>query len=196
MTASLAASTFLLIFVTELADKSRVVGLILATTYKRPWPVFWGMTLAYAVLDGAAVLAGGWLHASLAPRLVYLGAGALFAVMGTAVFLWADEAEEGARRWLDKAGEWGPFAVSFAAVALAELGDRTQLAAAALSAESGRPWTVFLSALGALASLNAVTVALGDWLSERLDMAKVQKAGGALFVALGLAFLYKGLGPL
>ena len=193
MTGSLAASTFLLIFVAELADKSRMVGLILASTYRRPWPVFWGMTLAYAVLDGGAVLAGGWLHASLAPRLVYLGTGALFVGLGAAVFVWAEEAEEGARRWLDKAGKWGPFAVSFAAVAVAEMGDRTQLAVAALSAESGRALTVFAAALSALAFLNALTVALGGWLSERLDMAKVHKAGGALFIVLGLALLYKGL---
>ena len=193
MTGSLAASTFLVILVGELADKSRAVGLILAAAYRKPWPVFWGMTLAYAVLDGVAVLAGTWLHASLSPRLVCLGAGALFTGVGAAAFLWAEEAEEGARRWLEKAEAWGPFAVSFAAVAAAELGDRTQLAAAALSAESGRPWTVFAAALAALASLNAVTVALGGWLSARLDIAKVQKAGGALFLALGLALLYKGL---
>lgn len=190
---SLAASTFALIFVNELADKSRVVGLLLAGTYRSPWPVFWGMTLAYAVLEAVAVLAGGWLHGSLTPRLVYLGAGLLFIGLGGAAFLLADEAEDGARGWLERVKGWGPFAVSFVGTAAAEMGDRTQLAAAGLSAESGRPWVVYVGAVSALALLNLLTVAMGDWLSARLDMALVHKAGGALFVLLGAVIVYQGL---
>lgn len=170
-----------------------MVGLLLAGTYRSRWPVFWGMTLAYAVLEGAAVLAGGWLHASLNPRLVYLGAGLLFAGLGAAAFLFAERAEEGARAWLEQVKGWGPFAVSFAATAAAELGDRTQLVAAGLAAESGRPLTVYLGAVSALALLNLLTVAAGDWLSSRLDLALVQKGAGALFVLLGAVLVYQGL---
>ena len=190
---SLAASTFALIFVNELADKSRVVGLLLAGTYRSPWPVFWGMTLAYAVLEGIAVLAGGWLHGSLSPRLIYLGAGLLFIGLGGAAFMMAEEAEEGAKSWLERVKEWGPFAVSFVGTAAAEMGDRTQLAAAGLSAESGRPLVVYIGAVSALALLNLLTVAMGDWLSARLNMTLVHKGGGALFVLLGAVLVYQGI---
>ncbi|MBI5597394.1 MAG: TMEM165/GDT1 family protein [Elusimicrobia bacterium] len=190
---SLAASTFALIFVNELADKSRVVGLLLAGTYRSRWPVFWGMTLAYAVLTAVAVLAGGWLHGSLSPRLIYLGAGLLFAGLGSAAFFLADEAEEGAKGWLERVKHWGPFAVSFVGTAAAEMGDRTQLASAGLSAESGHPFVVYGGALAALALLNLLTVLMGDWLSTRLNMALVNKGGGALFILLGCVLVYQGL---
>lgn len=190
---SLLASTFALIFVNELADKSRVVGLLLVSTYRSRWPVFWGMTLAYAVLEGLAVLAGGWLHGSLSPRLIYLGAGLLFAGLGAAAFLLSEEAEEGARDWLERVKAWGPFAVSFVGTAAAEMGDRTQLAAAGLSAESGRPWIIYIGAVSALALLNLLTVAMGEWLTQRLNMEMVHKGGGALFVLLGAILIYQGL---
>jgi putative Ca2+/H+ antiporter (TMEM165/GDT1 family) len=189
---SLAASTFFLIFVNELADKSRVVGLLLAGTYRSRWPVFWGMTLAYAVLEGLAVLAGGWLGSAVPERLVLMGAGVLFLGFGGAALYWAEEADDGARGLLEKAKGWGPFVVSFVATGAAEMGDRTQLACAALSAQSGSPWTVYAAAVAALALLNVATVFLGDWLSARIDGPKLQKAGGAVFLVAGAALLVRG----
>lgn len=189
---SLAASTFLLIFVNELADKSRIVGLLLAGAYRSRWPVFWGMTLAYVVLEGLAVLAGGWVGNAAPQRLVLMGAGLLFLGFGAAALYWAEDAEEGAKGWLEKVKGWGPFAVSFAATGAAEMGDRTQLACAALSAQSGAPWTVYLAAVAALALLNVATVFLGDWLSSRVDATKLQKAGGAVFLVAGAALLVRG----
>ena len=150
------------------------------------------MTLAYVVLEGLAVLAGGWLAGAAPERLVLMGAGLLFLAFGSAALYWAEDAEEGAKGWLEKAKGWGPFAVSFAATGAAEMGDRTQLACAALSAQSGSPWTVYASAVAALALLNAATVFLGDWLSARIDHAKLQKAGGAIFIVAGAALLARG----
>ncbi len=111
---------------------------------------------------------------------------------GGAALYWAEEAEEGARGWLEKAKGWGPFAVSFAATGAAEMGDRTQLACAALSAQSGAPWTVYLAAVAALALLNLATVFLGDWLSSRVDTPKLQKAGGVVFLLAGATLLVRG----
>ncbi|TBR16810.1 TMEM165/GDT1 family protein [bacterium] len=189
---TVAASTFLIIFVNELADKSRVVGLLLAGAFRARWPVFWGMTLAYVVLEGLAVLAGGWVSVAAPQRLVLMGAGALFLGFGGASFYWAEEAADGARDWLEKAKRWGPFAVSFAATAAAEMGDRTQLACVALAAESGSPWAVYLGSVAALGLLNLATVFLGDWLSQRIDAVKLQKAGGAVFVVAGAALVIRG----
>lgn len=189
---ALAASTFLLIFVNEIADKSRVVALLLIGTYRTRWPVFWGMTLAYAVTDLAAVLAGGWLHASLPERLVWMGSGLLFLGFGAAALFFADEAEEGAKGLLAKAQGWGPFVVSFAATAAAEMGDRTQLASAALAAESGRAWPVYLGAMAALALLNLLTVLAGEKLAARLSPTVLHKAGGGLFIGGGLWLLWRG----
>jgi putative Ca2+/H+ antiporter (TMEM165/GDT1 family) len=84
-------------------------------------------------------------------------------------------------------GSWGAVFLSTATtVFLAELGDKTQLAALLLSAESGRPVVVFLGASLALISSSLVGVLLGRWLSTVMEPRQLERAAGVLMVALGL----------
>jgi Ca2+/H+ antiporter, TMEM165/GDT1 family len=71
-------------------------------------------------------------------------------------------------------------------VFLAELGDKTQLAALLLSAQSGRPFTVFVGASLALICSSLVGVLLGRWLSTVMPAHQLERAAGVLMVALGL----------
>ena len=71
-------------------------------------------------------------------------------------------------------------------VFLAELGDKTQLAALLLSAESGRPVVVFVGASLALISSSLVGVLLGRWLSSLMSAQQLERGAGVLMVALGL----------
>jgi putative Ca2+/H+ antiporter (TMEM165/GDT1 family) len=93
----------------------------------------------------------------------------------------ADAQEDG------RAGSWGAVFLSTATtVFLAELGDKTQLAALLLSAESGRPVVVFFGASLALISSSLVGVVLGRWLSTVMEPRQLERAAGVLMVALGL----------
>jgi putative Ca2+/H+ antiporter (TMEM165/GDT1 family) len=71
-------------------------------------------------------------------------------------------------------------------VFLAELGDKTQLAALLLSAESGRPVVVFVGASLALISSSLVGVLLGRWLSSLMAPQQLERGAGILMVVLGL----------
>ncbi len=71
-------------------------------------------------------------------------------------------------------------------VFLAELGDKTQLAALLLSAESGRPVVVFVGASLALISSSLVGVLLGRWLSSVMAPQQLERGAGVLMVVLGL----------
>ncbi len=74
----------------------------------------------------------------------------------------------------------------FLAVFLAELGDKTQLAAALFAAEGGRsPWTVFFAASAALVASTAIAVAAGAYLRARLESWPLELIAGGLFIALG-----------
>ena len=53
------------------------------------------------------------------------------------------------------------FWTTFATVFLAEVGDKTQLAAMTATVRSGQIWTVFLAASAALVCATAIGVALG-----------------------------------
>ncbi|MBU6354274.1 MAG: TMEM165/GDT1 family protein [Cyanobacteria bacterium REEB498] len=87
----------------------------------------------------------------------------------------------------DQAGSFGAvFLTTFTTVFLAELGDKTQLAALLLSAESGRPVLVFVGASLALISSSLVGVVLGRWLSRVLPPQQLERLAGILMVGLGL----------
>ena len=82
---------------------------------------------------------------------------------------------------------WGAvFASTATTVFLAELGDKTQLAALLLSAQSGRPVVVFLGASLALISSSLVGVLLGRWLSRLMAPQQLERSAGIVMVALGL----------
>ena len=86
-----------------------------------------------------------------------------------------------------RSGSWGAaFATTFTTVFLAELGDKTQLAALLLSAQSGRPVVVFVGASLALISSSLVGVLLGRWLAKVMPPQQLERLAGILMVALGL----------
>jgi putative Ca2+/H+ antiporter (TMEM165/GDT1 family) len=86
--------------------------------------------------------------------------------------------------------EGAPFLVvvftTFTTVFLAELGDKTQLAALLLSAQSGHPVLVFIGAALALICSSLVGVLLGRWLASVLPQQRLERISGLLMVALGL----------
>jgi len=86
----------------------------------------------------------------------------------------------GSSTWL------GVFLSTAGTVFLAELGDKTQLAALLLAAESGRPVVVFLGASLALICSSLVGVLLGRWLSAVMAPQQLERAAGLLMVGLGL----------
>ncbi|MEY3735802.1 MAG: hypothetical protein RLZZ624_861 [Cyanobacteriota bacterium] len=84
-------------------------------------------------------------------------------------------------------GSWGAvFLTTCTTVFLAELGDKTQLAALLLSAESGRPLIVFIGSSLALISSSLVGVLLGRWLARVIPADQLERLAGLLMVALGL----------
>ena len=85
------------------------------------------------------------------------------------------------------AAGWGAvFLTTATTVFLAELGDKTQLAALLLSAQSGRPAVVFLGASLALVSSSLVGVLLGRWLSRVMPAHQLERTAGVVMLALGL----------
>lgn len=185
-------SAFGLILVTEIADKSRIAGLLLATTFRAPWKIFFGMTLGYALLEGIAVAVGGAAPSFISAQWLTRGAGALFIALGIAAIAFSDEVEEHAKKWIGKVESWGPFLVSFAAIAVSEIADRTQITAAALSAQSGRPWPVYAGAMASLTLLNALTVWVGDKIAARFNSRTVHRVAGICFILFGVLILARG----
>ncbi|MGE0708468.1 MAG: TMEM165/GDT1 family protein [Planctomycetota bacterium] len=93
---------------------------------------------------------------------------------------------------MSSSGWWALFGTSFAAVFVAELGDKTQLAALALAASSKQTLAVFLGASAALVLASALAVGAGRLLADRVDPRALHYAGAALFLVIGLVMLVRG----
>ncbi len=87
--------------------------------------------------------------------------------------------------------DWKLFFSAFGAIFVAELGDKTQLAALSLSAESKSKWVVFLASALALTASSAIAVALGDGVSRIISPLWLKRAAGAIFIALRVLTLVR-----
>ena len=85
--------------------------------------------------------------------------------------------------------DWKLFASTFAAIFLAELGDKTQLATLTL-ASGGSRWVVFGGAALALVASTAIAVLAGEAVSRAIPPIWIRRGAGVLFLVLGLAFLF------
>ena len=83
------------------------------------------------------------------------------------------------------------FWTTFFTVFLAELGDKTQLAAMTATARSGALLTVFLAASAALVCATAIGVAVGGALFRIVPEAMIKYAAGGAFVVVGLWVIFK-----
>lgn len=86
--------------------------------------------------------------------------------------------------------DWRTFTATFGAIFLAEMGDKTQLAAVTLAAQSGKPWAVFLGATAALAGVSAIGVIVGGTLGAHLPLAWVKRAAALLFIVIGISMFF------
>jgi putative Ca2+/H+ antiporter (TMEM165/GDT1 family) len=84
--------------------------------------------------------------------------------------------------------DWKLFGSTYAAIFLAELGDKTQLSTLALAAGKTR-WVVFCGAGLALLTTTALSVLAGDAVARAVPAIWVRRGAGALFVVLGVVFL-------
>jgi len=87
--------------------------------------------------------------------------------------------------------DWKLFASTFAAIFVAELGDKTQLAALSLSAGSSSKWSVFAGSALALVATSAIAVAAGEAVSRFVSPLTLRRIAGVVFVAMGLLFLFR-----
>ena len=85
--------------------------------------------------------------------------------------------------------DWRVFLTTFGVIFLAEMGDKTQLAALTMAADSKKPWAVFLGASIALVAVSAIGVAVGTLLGNYLPLVWVKRAAASAFIAIGVLML-------
>ena len=85
--------------------------------------------------------------------------------------------------------DWRVFLTTFGVIFLAEMGDKTQLAAMTMAAESKKPWAVFVGADLALASVSALGVLVGSVIGDYISLIWIKRVAALAFIVIGILIL-------
>lgn len=179
-------STFTLIFLAELPDKTAVAILIMAAQ-RHPWAIYAGVCAAYVVQNTVAVVFGTWLSL-LPPHWVHVGSGILFLVF--ALLMWfKKEEKEKPPHLRAQANFWRTCWTSFVVIFIAEWGDLTQLATAALVAKTKHPAIIFLASTLALWVVSGLFVIIGHHAKRFIRPHILQNIAAVAFGIVGILLL-------
>ena len=78
---------------------------------------------------------------------------------------------------------------TFGILFLAEMGDKTQLAAMTMAAQTKRPWAVFIGASLALVVVSGLGVVVGSVIGEYVPLHWVKRAAALAFILIGILML-------
>ena len=78
---------------------------------------------------------------------------------------------------------------TFGIIFLAEMGDKTQLAAMTMAADSKKLWAVFLGASLALAAVSALGVLVGSVVGDYVSLVWVKRVAATAFIVIGVLML-------
>ncbi|PKQ16216.1 MAG: hypothetical protein CVT67_06020 [Actinobacteria bacterium HGW-Actinobacteria-7] len=198
----------------ELADKSQLLALCLATRY-RAWQVLVGIFIATFIVHFFSTLVGQTLGAFIPQGVLPRVTGVLFVGFG----IWTlrgdtvddSDAERGA-------GRFGPIVATGIAFFFAELGDKTQIMTMTIAADPGHAllafaerlgvtlpgwvtaagasanglgqvaqfWAVTLGSTVGMVIADALAIGVGVLLGKHLPELLVRRISGALFIIFGL----------
>ncbi len=180
-------STFGLIFLAELGDKTQLTAMALALRY--PWKrIFIGIAAAFTVLNMAAVLVGRVLFMVLPLFWVTLISALLFLYFGYSTLKnsCVEEDDNGPPPTAADAVR-----TAFLMIFMAELGDKTQLVTASQAAQHSGSLagllSVFVASTLALWSVSLIGIFAGKQLVKLIPVCWIHRAAGAMFLLFGLA---------
>lgn len=205
--------SMLLILVGELADKSQLLALVLATRYKA-WQVLVGIFAATFVVHFFTALVGQLAGTAIPANVMPWISGVLFIGFG----IWTLRGDSVEESEAQRGARFGPVVATAVAFFFAELGDKTQFMTLAIAADPGSAILSYLDKLGpfvrdALASLgsvenagplarfwavtfgstlgmvlaDAIAIGVGRLLGRNLPELLMRRISGAAFILFGVA---------
>ena len=185
---SVSLSTFTLIALAELGDKSQLVCMTLAARH-RHWPVILGATTAFIILNTLAVLFGAGVAAWVPERVTAGLVAVLFGAFGIHALCKQDDGES--EDVAERSGH-GIFLTTLLLIFVAEFGDKTQIAVAGL-AGSFDPAPVWLGATSALIMVSVLGVWAGRTVLQSLPLLWLHRVSGAVFLLFALLAAWRAL---
>ncbi len=173
----------------EMGDKTQLLAIMLATRFRRPWPVVAGIFVATLANHALAAWAGSALADFFAGRAFRIAVALSFIAMAIWTLI-PDKIDDGAAA----SGKHGAFLTTLISFFVVEIGDKTQIATVALGARFHDVAAVAIGTTLGMLLANVPAVFLGTKLVEKVPMRTVHVIAAAIFLALGLWLLASTLG--
>ena len=173
----------------EIGDKTQLLAILLATRFKRPWPIVGGIFFATVANHFLAALVGSRVAALLdGAGFRYLVAASFIAM---AVWTLIPDKIDGLD---EKPAKFGAFVTTLVAFFLVEMGDKTQIATVALGARFHDVVPVTAGTTLGMMLANVPAVFLGAELIKRVPLGVVRGVAASLFLVIGVWLLVQTAG--
>ncbi len=176
-------TTIGLIAIAELGDKTQLTIIALSARYDRT-KIFSGVMLAFAAVTGMGVLAGEGILQLIPEHRIKLISGIVFIIFGVWTLIMKEHCEDDSISPVIS-----PFLSAFGMIALAEMGDKTQLSVITLSAKYNSPYMVFAGSVLGLSIISVLGILSGEKLCKIIPLSKIKLCAGALFILFGISFI-------
>jgi putative Ca2+/H+ antiporter (TMEM165/GDT1 family) len=172
----------LLVALAEMGDRTQLLAIMLASRYRKPWPILTGTLVATVANHGLAALVGFFLSGLLnAVWFKYLISASFIAMAGWALIPdTTDDEDKPSKRHL------GVFLTTAVAFFLVEMGDKTQIATAALAARFHDVLIVAAGTTTGMMLANIPAVFLGHAVTRVLPIDALRIAAAVVYLGLGL----------
>ncbi|AHE53441.1 TMEM165/GDT1 family protein [Sphingomonas sanxanigenens] len=170
----------------EIGDKTQLLAILLATRFKRPWPIIAGIFVATLANHALAALVGSKMAALIDADWFRYAIAISFVIM--AAWTLVPDSDEGIDRPDRRAGA---FATTLIAFFIVEMGDKTQIATVVLAAQFRTLlWVTVGTTIGMMVA-NVPAVLLGEAVLRRVPMAAIRIVAAASFLILGVGMLVR-----
>jgi len=174
-------NSFLLVFVSEMGDKTQLLALVLAAKFKKPIPIMFGILIATLLNHALASFIGSFITQFISADILKWLLAATF--IGFGIWMLIPDKDDGFK----EEHKWGAFLTTAVAFFFAEMGDKTQLATVALGAKFAAPFMVTAGTTLGMLGADGLAVFMGHKFNSKIQMPLVHKIASALFIVFGIA---------
>ncbi|HEY5337438.1 MAG TPA: TMEM165/GDT1 family protein [Rhizomicrobium sp.] len=173
--------------IAEMGDRTQLLALVLSAKFRKPAPIITAILLATIANHALAGFLGIYFAKYLTPHILDIVVGV--SMLGMSIWTLIPDKLDGETT----TGGRGAFMATLIAFFIAEIGDKTQIATAALAAGYSNLFAVVAGSTTGMMLANIPVVFMGSKFAARLPMAAIHKVAAALFAVLGLYFIARGV---
>lgn len=177
--------SFLLVFFSEMGDKTQLLALTFAIKYSIG-NVIIGILIGSSLSHILAVLLGLYLSSLFSGYIIALISGILFIFFGfNSLKYEEDYGNESSKEKIH------PIVTVALAFFIGELGDKTQLTAMALAAQSAYPYLIPLGSVSAMITAGLLGIVIGKKIGDRIPEFTIKLVSSSIFIIFGLIKIYE-----